>query len=90
MPLDQNGVTVSLVPKGNGKVRLCLDQAQLNIVLIRPIHRGPTLNDILSGVAGVKYATFINANSGHQNFWLDEQSSYLSTFSCPFGSHRYI
>ena len=28
-----------LVPKANGKVRLCLDQACLNQVLIRPIHR---------------------------------------------------
>ena len=31
-----------LVPKANGKVRLCLDPAQLNQVLIRPLHRGPT------------------------------------------------
>ena len=36
-----------LVPKANGKVRLCLDPARLNEVLIRPFHRGPTLNDIL-------------------------------------------
>ena len=36
-----------LVPKANGKVRLCLDLARLNQALIRPIRRGPTLNDIL-------------------------------------------
>ena len=36
-----------LVPKANGKVRLCLDPVRLNQALIRPIHRGPTLNDIL-------------------------------------------
>ena len=36
-----------LVPKANSKVRLCLDPARLNQALIRPIHRGPTLNDIL-------------------------------------------
>ena len=36
-----------LVPKANGKVRLCLDPAWLNQALIRPIHRGPILNDIL-------------------------------------------
>ena len=34
-----------LVPKVNGKIRLCLDPVRLNQVLIRPIHRGPTLND---------------------------------------------
>ena len=32
-----------LVPKANGKVRLCLDPAWLNQALIRPVHRGPTL-----------------------------------------------
>ena len=36
-----------LVLKANGKVRLCLDPAWLNQVLITPVHRGPTLNDIL-------------------------------------------
>ena len=36
-----------LVPKANGKVRLYLDPVQLNQALIRPIHRGPTSNDIL-------------------------------------------
>ena len=36
-----------LVPKANGKVRLCLDPTQLNQALIRPVHREPTLSDIL-------------------------------------------
>ena len=36
-----------LVPKANGKVWLCLDPVQLNQALIRPIYRGPTLDDIL-------------------------------------------
>ena len=36
-----------LVPKANSKVQLCLDPVQLNQALIRPIHRGPMLNDIL-------------------------------------------
>ena len=39
--------TFVLVLKANGKVRLCLDPALLNRALIRPIHRGPKLNDIL-------------------------------------------
>ena len=35
-----------LVADANGKVRLCLDPAWLNQALIRPVHRGPTLNNI--------------------------------------------
>ena len=44
----------ALVPKVNGKVRLCLDPAQLNKALIRPIQRGPTINDILPKLIGIK------------------------------------
>ena len=42
-----------LVPKANGKVRLCLDPVRLNQALIRPIHRGPMLNDILPRLSNV-------------------------------------
>ena len=42
-----------LVPKANGKVRVCLDWARFNKALIRPVHRGLTLNDILLRLAGI-------------------------------------
>ena len=58
---------IMLVPKVNDKVRLCLDPAWLNKVLIRPIHRGPTLNDILPRLAGVKHLTLIGVSSGYHN-----------------------
>ena len=57
---------------------------------IRPVHKGPTLNDILPRPVGVKYLKFIDASLGYHSVKLDEQSSYLMTFSCPFGRHRYI
>ena len=43
-----------LVPKANGKLKLCLDLVQINEALIRPIHMGPVLNDILLRLTGVK------------------------------------
>ena len=56
-----------LVPKANGKVKLCLHPAQLNKALIRPIDKGPTLNNILPWLAGFKYFMLINESSGYQN-----------------------
>ena len=78
-----------LVPKANGKVRLCLDPVRLNQVLIRPIHRGPMLNDILPKVNNVQYMSIIDASSGYHNLKLHEKSSYLTTFACPFGQYQY-
>ena len=78
-----------VVPKANGKVQLCLDPAQLNQALIRLIHRGPTLNDILPKLNNVQYMSIINVSLSYHNLKLDKQSSYLTTFACPFGMYRY-
>ena len=78
-----------LVCKVNGKVRLCLDPARLNQALIRPVHRDPTLNDILPRLNNVKYMSIIEASSGYHNLQLDTKSSYLTTFPCPFGRYQY-
>ena len=78
-----------LVPKANGKVRLCLDPAQLNQALIRPVHWDPTLNNILPKLSNVQYMPIIDTSLGFHNLWLDTQSSYLTTFACPFGRYCY-
>ena len=81
----------TLVPKVNGKVRLCLDPARLNKVIISNIktHR-PTMYDILPRLAGRKYLTIIDANSGYLYLKLDEKLSHLTTFSFPFSRYRNV
>ena len=64
--------------------------ARFNKAVIRPMYRGPTFNDILLRLAGIKYLTLINANSSYHNLKLDDRSSYLTMFSCPFGRNRDI
>ena len=79
-----------LVPKVNGKARVCLDPSRSNKALTSPVHRGHTLNDILPRLAGIKYLTLINASSGYHNLKPDKRSSYLTMFSWSFGSYRHI
>ena len=74
-----------LVPKVNGKVRLCLDPARLNQELIRPIHRGPMLNNISLKLSNVQHMSITVSSSGYHNLKLHEKSSYLTTLACPFG-----
>ena len=78
-----------LVPKTNGKVRLCLDPLRLNQALVRPVHRGPTLNNILPKLNNVQYMSVIYVSLGYHNLKLDEKSSYLTTFAWPFGQYFY-
>ena len=74
-----------VVPKANGKERLCLDPVPLNLALIRLVHWGPTLNDILPKLNDMQYMSIIDASSGYHNM----QSSCLTMFSCPFGRYHY-
>ena len=78
-----------LVCKTNGKAKLCLDLPRLSKTLTRPVHRGPTLNDILPRLPGIKYLTLIYASSDYHNLKLDERLLYLTIFSCPCGRYRY-
>ena len=78
-----------VVLKANGKVKLCLDAVQINQALIRLVHQVPTQNDILPKRNNVQYMSISNASSGYHNLKLDMQSSYLTTFSCPFGRYCY-
>ena len=71
-----------LVHKTKSEVRLCLDSVRLNQTLIRPIHRGPTLNDVLPKLNNVKYMSIIVMSSGYHNLQLDTKSSFM----CPFGT----
>ena len=62
-----------------------LGLTRLNKTLITPVHRGPTLNDILLRLAGITFLTLINASADYHDLKLDKKSSYSITFSCPFG-----
>lgn len=76
-------------PKPAGGVRLCLDPAKLNNSIVRPIHRSPTLQDIKPKLRGAKYFSILDLRSGYWNLKLDEDSSYLTTFSTMYGRYRY-
>ena len=94
VPLDMDKISelyssLILVPKVDGKVRLYLDLARLNKAVIRSVHRGLTLNDILPRLADVKYFMLIDASSGYHDLKLDERASKL-TSSCALGRYRYI
>ena len=58
-------------------------------MLIRLIHRGPTLNNIPPKLNNVQYMSIIDVSSGYHNLKLDKQLSYLTMFACPFGKYRY-
>ena len=71
--------------KENGRLRLCLDPKDLNKAIKREHHSIPTLEEITPKLMGAKLFSKLDARNGYWNVKLDEESSFLTTFSTPFG-----
>ena len=71
----------------NGTVWLCLNPARLNQVLIRPVHRWPTINNILPRLTSMWYLTLIDVSLCYHNLKLNNKLSYLTIFVCQVGTN---
>ena len=76
--------------KRNGKVRLCIDPKPLNNALKRNHYPLPTIEDVLPLLSDAKLFTVLDARNGFWHVQLDTDSSYLTTFSTPWGRYRWL
>ena len=74
---------------GNHKLRICLDPTNLNKTIIREPYHFKTPEDIAHLIAGLCTLTVLHCCKGYWHQQLDEQSSYMTTFSTEFGRYRY-
>lgn len=75
--------------KANKDVRLCLDPKPLNQALKRNHYPMPTLEDVLPELSNAKLYSVCDVRNGFWHCQLTEDSSYLTTFSTPFGRFRW-
>ena len=76
-----------VVPKGNGKVRICVDLTHLNRSVLRERHPLPAVEQSLAQLAGAVVFTTLDANSGFWQIPLDRESALLTTFITAFGRY---
>ena len=74
-----------VVPKQNGKVRICVDFTKLNDFVRRERHILPSVEHILTQLDGGEVLTKLDANSGFYQIQLSKSSAELTTFITPFG-----
>ena len=74
-----------VVPKENGKVRICVDLTHLNQSVCRERHLLHTVDESLAQLAGAKVFSKLDANSGFWQVPLAPESALLTTFITPFG-----
>ena len=74
-----------VVPKANGRVRICVDLTQLNRSVCRERHLLPAIDQILAQLAGATVFSKLDTNSGFWQVPLASDSALLTTFITPFG-----
>ena len=75
-----------VIPKKNGKLRICLDPMDLNHALQQENYPMPTIEDVASRLHRA-YKVFTSLDVSNR-FWrvvLNEESSFSTTFNTPFG-----
>ncbi|CAI5660683.1 unnamed protein product [Oreochromis niloticus] len=79
-----------VVQKQSGDLRVCIDPKPLNKALQRSHFPLPTIEDILPDLSKAKVFSVCDVKSGFWHVKLEESSSYLTTFSTPFGRYRWL
>ena len=78
-----------VVPKKEGKIRICVDLKPLNESVLREIHPLPKVEDTLAQLSGARVFSKLDANSGFWQIPLAEKSQQLTTFITPFGRYHF-
>ncbi|XP_052756041.1 uncharacterized protein K02A2.6-like [Galleria mellonella] len=81
--------SITIVRKGNGDLRICLDPKELNECIKREYFRLPTIDEILSQLSGACYFSTLDASMGFWQVELDETNKYC-TFNTPFGRYKFL
>ena len=81
---------IVIVPKANGKVRLCVDLTKLNLSVKREIHPLLSVENTLGKFGNSKVFSKLDANSAFWQRTLSESSQLLTTFVTPWGRYCFL
>ncbi|KRH93153.1 putative LTR retrotransposon, partial [Pseudoloma neurophilia] len=78
-----------LVPKKDGKIRVCLDFRPLNLKTIKDRYPLPRIDEILDKLNGASVFSTLDATSGYFQIEMTEKSKPLTAFSYKRGHYEF-
>eukprot|EP00253_Pinus_taeda_P034267 PITA_34267 len=78
-----------LVPKKNGKWRIYVDYLDLNKATKKDHFPLPFIDQVLDGLAGKKFFSFLDGFSGYNQIQISPADQEKTTFTCPWGTFAY-
>ncbi len=91
-PLDEPTEWCSpivVVPKADGRVRICVDLTRLNQAVRREVYQMPTVEETLGSLTEGSVFSKRDANSRFHQIVLNPESAKLTTFITPFGRYMF-
>ena len=79
---------VVLVPKKNGKMRMCIDFIDLNKACNKDPFPLPRIDTSIDKAARCKCISLLDCFSGYQ-IWLNKEDEEKTSFTTPFGTYCY-
>lgn len=80
---------VVVVPKQNGKLRMCINYIPLNRVTKKNAYPLPLITDILNSFKGAKFFSNIDLFSGYYQLGMDPNFIPMTAFVTKFGQFEY-
>ena len=80
---------IVVVPKKNGKLRVCVNLKKVNAAMIRDKYPLPIIDYVLERVAGKEAYNFLNGFSGYNQVSIDPQDQYKTLFATEWGIFAY-
>jgi hypothetical protein len=78
-----------IVPKKNGKWRICVDFQELNKSTHRDYFPLPFIDQVLNTLFGKKYFSFLDGFSDYNQIRIAPEDQEKATLTCPWGTHVY-
>jgi len=80
---------LALVPKKNGKWRICVDYHELNKATKKDHFPLPFIDQVLDGLVGKMFFSFLDGFSGYNQIQINPKDQDKTTFTCPWGTFAY-
>ena len=78
-----------IVPKKNGKWRVCVDYRELNKATLKDHFPLPFIDQVLDTLVGKKYFSFLDGFSGYIQIQVALEDQDKTTFTFPWGTYAY-
>jgi hypothetical protein len=82
--------SVVMVPKKNGKWRMCIDFTNLNKACPKDDYPLPWIDTLVDAAAGSEMMSMLDCFSGYHQIWMRKCDEDKTSFTTPLGTYCYV